>query len=125
MFLIEVLPRLWRSFFVYFKPAGQRRRFFFVLLTVLTCAGGDFDSLGCMCRQTSAQWQQLLRQNVPAVRDMNLKVDESTIHEELNLAWAGAQHTHVCMSYTECHTIAYILALYALILDSSPQAALA
>lgn len=40
-------------------------------------------------RQTSKQWQQLLKQHVPAAKKMNLNVDESTVHEELNLAWAG------------------------------------
>lgn len=39
-------------------------------------------------RLTSTQWQPLLEQNVPVVKDMNLKVEESAIHEELNLAWA-------------------------------------
>lgn len=40
-------------------------------------------------RQNSEQWQSLLHQHVAATRQMNLKHDESSIHEELNLAWAG------------------------------------
>ena len=40
-------------------------------------------------RQTSAHWQELLKQHVPATKQMNLKLDESVIHEELNVAWAG------------------------------------
>lgn len=40
-------------------------------------------------RQTSAQWQGLLKQHVPATKQMSLKHDESAVHEELNLAWAG------------------------------------
>lgn len=53
---------------------------------------GLLDSSGFLLedpRQTSAQWQELLKQHVPATKQMNLKVDESVIHEELNLAWAG------------------------------------
>jgi len=42
-----------------------------------------------MCRQTSSHWQGLLKQHVPAAKQMNLKHDESIVHEELNLAWAG------------------------------------
>ena len=40
-------------------------------------------------RQTSEQWQSLLHQHVVATKQMTLKHDESSIHEELNLAWAG------------------------------------
>ncbi|DBA66909.1 TPA: hypothetical protein ACH3X2_002029 [Trebouxia sp. C0005] len=53
---------------------------------------GLLDSSGFLLedpRQTSAHWQELLKQHVPATKQMNLKVDESVIHEELNLAWAG------------------------------------
>ncbi len=46
-------------------------------------------ALCALYRQTSAHWQELLKQHVPATKQMNLKVDESVIHEELNLAWAG------------------------------------
>jgi len=48
-----------------------------------------YQPLCAVHRQTSAHWQELLKQHVPATKQMNLKVDESVIHEELNLAWAG------------------------------------
>lgn len=53
---------------------------------------GMLDSEGFLLqdpRQTSEQWQSLLHQHVAATKQMNLKHDESSIHEELNLAWAG------------------------------------
>ena len=55
-------------------------------------------SLHAVCRKTSAQWQGLLKQHVPATKQMSLKHDESAVHEELNLAWAGEWlHRQVCL----------------------------
>lgn len=63
-----------------------------------------FILLAAWCRLTSDQWQPLLEQNVPVVKDMNLKVDESAIHEELNLAWAGKHHHAAHSHATQLHT---------------------
>ncbi|KAK9862120.1 hypothetical protein WJX84_001804 [Apatococcus fuscideae] len=45
-------------------------------------------------RQTSKRWHKILREAVPVTQQMNLNHDESPIHEELNIAWAG----HECIS---------------------------
>ena len=62
-------------------------RLIILILSILSKA------LCAVYRQTSAHWQELLKQHVPATKQMNLNIDESVIHEELNLAWAGETDT--------------------------------
>ncbi len=54
-------------------------------------------SVACLhvCRQTTRQWHMLLREKVPATQNMDLNHDESPIHEELNIAWAGTKLFHL------------------------------
>ena len=62
------------------------------LADVDRCCGSDIVVLTrqpLQCRQTSKRWHKILREQVSATRQMNLNHDESPIHEELNIAWAG------------------------------------
>ncbi len=56
----------------------------------------DFHTL---CRATVDRWEGVLKEKVPAIREMSLAADKTPLPEELNVAWAGALRLSFCGLY--------------------------